>query len=83
LSCANDKKHDTPDIEKHPLGSLLRTFKGLDTTAPLSDVGELLNVKVSDITLQIFDCRYVASYNWLDSPEPTIVTPGRLFGPRR
>jgi hypothetical protein len=77
-SYVNDKRHNTPDIKKHPLGSLLRTFKGLDTTSPVSDAAELLSFKVCDNRLQISDCQYIASYNWLGSTEPTIMTPGLL-----
>ena len=72
------KRHNTPDIEKHPLGCLLRTLKDVDKTAPFSGAVGLLNTKVSDNVLKIYDCQYVASYNWLNSTQPTIVTPGRL-----
>jgi hypothetical protein len=77
-SYVNDKRYNTPDIKKHPLGSLLRTFKGLDTTAPVSDAAELLSFKVCDNRLHISDCQYIASYNWLGCMEPTIITPGWL-----
>lgn len=55
-----------PDLEKHPLGGLVKTFHNSD-----------LGLKKTDVA-KIVDCQYVASYNWLNGAVPTIVIPGNL-----
>jgi hypothetical protein len=57
-----------PDIEKHPLGELLKTFYSSDLGV---DQGESAHRAV------ISDCEYVASYNWLNDRNPTIIVPGK------
>lgn len=59
-----------PDINKHPLGKLVKTFSILDLKV---GSGQALP------DTEISDCQYVASYNWLNSQNPTIVVPGEFF----
>ncbi|KAL1795342.1 hypothetical protein ACET3X_007158 [Alternaria dauci] len=54
-----------PDLERHPLGDLVKEFRSSD-----------LSLKPADLA-EISDCRYVASYNWLNGKVPTIVVPGK------
>jgi hypothetical protein len=58
------------DIEKHPLGVLLKTFHSSDLGVGQSN---------STYPAAISDCQYVASYNWLNDRDPTIIVPGNLF----
>jgi hypothetical protein len=55
-----------PDLEKQPLGDLVKEFHSSD-----------LSLKPIDLA-EIFDCQYVASYNWLNDEVPTIVIPGNF-----
>ncbi|KAK3706486.1 hypothetical protein LTR37_012696 [Vermiconidia calcicola] len=49
-----------------PLGPVLQEFK----------VEDLLQDDVVSGVAKITDCRYVASFNWVDSSEPKIIVPG-------
>ncbi|OAL54056.1 hypothetical protein IQ07DRAFT_668319 [Pyrenochaeta sp. DS3sAY3a] len=62
------KEQIKPDIVKHPLGKLLETILASDSTFLVKDLGR---------TVTITDCRYLASYNWLNRSAPTIAVPGR------
>jgi hypothetical protein len=55
-----------PDLDKHPLGDLVKEFHSSD-----------LSLKPIDLA-EISDCQYVASYNWLNDEVPTIVVPGNF-----
>lgn len=55
------------DLEKHPLGDLVKEFHSSD-----------LSLKPINLA-EISDCQYVASYNWLNDEVPTIIIPGNLF----
>jgi hypothetical protein len=59
-----------PDVEKHPLGELLKTFHSSDLRL---DQGDSVHLAA------ISGCQYVASYNWLNDRDPTIIVPGKLF----
>jgi hypothetical protein len=61
-------KQAEPDISKLPRGGLLHTVSSSD----LVESNPIPNATISG-------CEYVASYNWLDNPEPTIVVPGRQY----
>lgn len=78
-----ERWHNIPDIENHPIGQLLTTFNNSDLTMPLPGTTRDSSRKVSVSALQISNCRYVASYNWLDSKEATIITPGQFQSLRR
>ncbi|KAF1364341.1 hypothetical protein EJ07DRAFT_162150 [Lizonia empirigonia] len=54
-----------PDLEKHPLGDLVKEICSSD-----------LSLKPIDLA-EISDCQYAASYNWLNDEVPTIVIPGK------
>jgi hypothetical protein len=56
-----------PDLEKYPLGDLVKLFR-------ISD----LSLKPLDLA-EITDCQHVASYNWLNDEVPTIVVPGKYL----
>ncbi|CAE7218797.1 hypothetical protein CFE70_010353 [Pyrenophora teres f. teres 0-1] len=56
-----------PDIERHPLGDIVKTFRSSDLI-----VGSNYPTDVPEIS----GCQYVASYNWLNSKAPTIIVPG-------
>jgi hypothetical protein len=56
-----------PDIEKHPLGELLKTFHSSDLGVEQSGFARHATIS---------DCQYVASYNWLN--DRTIIVPGKL-----
>ncbi|KAJ4366236.1 hypothetical protein N0V83_007872 [Neocucurbitaria cava] len=57
-----------PDIESHPLGQLLQTVHN-------SDLLDMPSNSSHNVT--ITDCQYVASYNWLNNSNPTVVVPGK------
>ncbi|KAF2189156.1 hypothetical protein K469DRAFT_683604 [Zopfia rhizophila CBS 207.26] len=62
------KPQNVPDTSLHPLGKLLTTFNNshLDmVVGSSSDVASIAN------------CKYVASYNWLNERTPTIIVPGK------
>jgi hypothetical protein len=63
---AKTRESTKPDLEKHPLGSLVKELRSSD-----------LSLKPIDLA-EISDCQYVASYNWLRDEVPTIVIPGNL-----
>jgi hypothetical protein len=57
----------TAPTNQEPVGKLLLTIRpDLERTTS----------KESKLTIE--DCRYVASYNWLDRKDPTILVPGML-----
>ncbi|KAF1835314.1 hypothetical protein BDW02DRAFT_294612 [Decorospora gaudefroyi] len=56
------------DIDKHPLGEHLRSFRNID----LSVDGDNFARPVA-----ISNCEYVSSYNWLNDRVPTIAVPGK------
>ena len=56
-----------------PLGPLLQTLSEADLLA--TDQAQSSCDKPAKIT----DCTYVASFNWLDRDEPTILIPGITF----
>ncbi|KAF2742813.1 hypothetical protein M011DRAFT_452333 [Sporormia fimetaria CBS 119925] len=58
-------RETNPDLEKHPLGCLIKEFGSPD-----------LGLNPVDLA-KISDCQYVASYNWLNDEVPTIVIPGK------
>jgi hypothetical protein len=64
LAKAKARESLKPDLEKHPLGDLVKELH-------ISDLGleSIDRAKISD-------CQYVASYNWLGDEVPTIVVPG-------
>lgn len=51
-----------------PLGEELKRFN-------VADIPKLSDPNVDPI--QIRNCRYVGSYNWLDDDKPTIMIPGK------
>lgn len=53
-----------PDLKKNPLGDLIKEIQSSDLSLMPIDLAE------------ISDCQYVASYNWLNDKQPTIVIPG-------
>ncbi|RMZ67478.1 geranylgeranyl pyrophosphate synthetase [Pyrenophora seminiperda CCB06] len=57
-----------PDIERHPLGVIVETIR----SSGLS-VGAIGSTQIPEIS----GCKYVASYNWLNSEVPTIIVPGK------
>ena len=62
-------KPQTPRSPSPPLGSVVRCLKA----------DEILNHKAGngvDRDARITDCKYVASFNWLDGEKPTILVPG-------
>ena len=59
-----------PDIERHPLGDIVKIFRSSDLI-----VGGNYSTDVPEIS----GCKYVASYNWLNSKTPTIVVPGMFL----
>lgn len=64
-----------PAVERPPsppIGTLLETVRALDLLA-------VDKSSVSDKIVGIVGCSYVASYNWLDRKDPTIVVPGNTF----
>jgi hypothetical protein len=63
---ANPREQMKPDLERHPLGDLVKEFR-------ISN----LSLKPID-SVEITDCQYVASYNWLNDKVPTIVVPGEF-----
>ncbi|KAF2030477.1 hypothetical protein EK21DRAFT_100357 [Setomelanomma holmii] len=56
-----------PDIDKHPLGKLLKTFK-------LSDLHFTAGASVGPA---ITDLQYVTSYNWRNNTSHAILVPGK------
>lgn len=62
-----------PQPPSPPLGPLLQTLTELD----LSAAG--LTENHDGGRAEITDCAYVASFNWLDRDEPTILVPGMGF----
>ena len=60
-----DPKKQAPSISNRPLGKLVATVN----RHLLDEVNELAGIG---------GCEYVASYNWLDRKEPTILVPGKL-----
>jgi hypothetical protein len=64
---AKPKEQVKPDLERHPLGDLIKEFRNSD-----------LSLKPAALA-EISDCQYVASYNWLNGKVPTIAIPGGLF----
>ena len=64
------KRQDStkPDLQKHPLGDLISTVRRSDLRPLHLD---------STPSLHIQGCKYVTSYNWLDSKDPTVVVPGQ------
>lgn len=56
-----------PDLQKHPLGDLISTVRRSDLKPSHLDLTPPLHIQ---------GCEYVASYNWLDSKDPTVVVPG-------
>lgn len=62
------KEQIKPDIVKNPLGKLKETIHASDSTLLVKDLSR---------TATITDCRYLASYNWLNRSAPTIAVPGK------
>ncbi|KAK8117386.1 uncharacterized protein PG998_005667 [Apiospora kogelbergensis] len=56
-----------PDIPGHPLGSLIKELRSADLTTEAAD---------HEQHASITDCQLVASYNWTNSPTPTMLMPG-------
>ncbi|MCJ1245108.1 hypothetical protein MMC30_002309 [Trapelia coarctata] len=54
-------------LEKRPIGHLIGTIR-------LSEVQSAVQLKDAAPTIE--DCQYVASYNWLNRKNPTILVPG-------
>ena len=66
-------KHREPiklDIERHPLGKAVMSIRNSDLKSEEIELSRKVTIN---------DCRYVASYNWLDEPTPTIIIPGKQF----
>ncbi|KAH8623573.1 hypothetical protein IG631_22052 [Alternaria alternata] len=61
---AKPREQAKPDLERHPLGDLVKVFRSSDLSLKPADLAEISN------------CKYVASYNWLNGKVPTIVVPG-------
>lgn len=57
----------TEGLEKRPAGHLIGTIH-------LSDIRS--HVQLRDPAPTIEDCVYIASYNWLNRKDPTILVPG-------
>jgi hypothetical protein len=55
-----------PDLEKYPLGDIVKDVQS-----------SKLSLKPIDLA-EIYGCQYVASYNWLNDEVPTIVIPGSI-----
>lgn len=64
---AKNREQPKPDLQKHPLGDLVKVFRSSD-----------LSLKPLDLA-EISDCQHVASYNWLNDEVPTIVVPGKAL----
>jgi hypothetical protein len=64
------KRQDStkPDLQKHPLGDLICTIRNPDLRPSHLDPTPSLHIQ---------GCEYVASYNWLNSTDPTVVVPGK------
>ena len=62
-----------PDIEKNPLGTLVKTISAPEL---------VFGAKRATYTTEMSACQYVASYNWLNDQVPTIVVPGKQLHPR-
>jgi hypothetical protein len=62
------REHIKPDIEKHPLGELLKTFSssGLD-----------YRLTALSTEASIADVEYAASYNWRHDGKITVLVPGK------
>jgi hypothetical protein len=60
-----NREQTRPDLERHPLGGLVKELRSSNLSLKPIDVAE------------ISDCQYVASYNWLSDEVPTIVVPGK------
>ena len=54
--------------------------EGLDTSRLLETIPPPARLSAPE-HVPIENARYVASYNWLDTPEPTIVVPGTSISP--
>ena len=62
------REQQKPDLTKHPLGDLVETI-----SASNLDVG----ANTTSHSTEISGCEYVASYNWTNDKNPTIIVPGR------
>jgi hypothetical protein len=60
-----------PDVEKKPLGQLLRTIR--NSNLGTGNAGSFVATPISD---PISDLQYIASYNWRDDGSTTIIVPG-------
>ncbi|OLN96711.1 hypothetical protein CCHL11_02291 [Colletotrichum chlorophyti] len=61
------KNQPRPAAPAPPLGSVIETVSIADLTEPASAFAP---------SARVTDCRFVASYNWLDKPKPSILVPG-------
>ncbi|KAF1943539.1 hypothetical protein EJ02DRAFT_433108 [Clathrospora elynae] len=65
---AQGREQVKPDIEKHTLGHLLKTFRSADLNAERDDLAHGTTIS---------DCQYIASYNWSNEKTRTIIVPGK------
>ncbi|KAK7937254.1 uncharacterized protein PG986_014122 [Apiospora aurea] len=56
-----------PDTPEHPLGTLVKELRSVDLAEKAAD---------HEQHATITDCQLVASYNWTNSPSPTMLMPG-------
>ena len=65
------RNSDTPQRPPSPpIGDLIDELRGFDVFTAAQAGNN------NDETVGITDCKYVASYNWLDREDPTILVPG-------
>jgi len=62
------REYVKPDIDKHPLGELLKTINNSDLKSELS---------AAPMDSLISDVQYVTSYNWRNDGNATILVPGK------
>ena len=56
-----------PDVDKYPLGELITIFKNSDLEKAVRNASGYTTIK---------HCKYLASYNWINTKDPVIVIPG-------